>query len=384
MRKHIQKLTLIFAIMVMVAGQTVAFAKDDQPKIQIAILLDGSGSMQGLIDQARKQLWTIVNELAKATKVGVVPNLQIAVYEYGKGNLSAESGHLQQLVPLVKDLDSVSDQLFNIVARGSAEFTGWAIESATKELQWSDNPNDYKAIFIAGNETMKQGPVHVIEAIKKAGEKGILVNTIHAKGTVSHNAERDFWLEAATLTNGSFVEIELNHITVNINTPFDDEIISLNDDLNKTYIPFGLTGVTEYEKLIRNDEHSIADGSMVNRGLTKSGSYYNDYITNWDLVAAALAYPEGIEAFLLTVKHEHFPKEMQEMTLEEKVQHIEDKAFARQKIREAITSISKIRQQIVDHEIEKLHGSATASLEKAMVEMLHKQLDAKGFQINEE
>ena len=31
----------------------------DKPRIQLALLLDNSGSMQGLIDQARSQLWTV-------------------------------------------------------------------------------------------------------------------------------------------------------------------------------------------------------------------------------------------------------------------------------------------------------------------------------------
>jgi hypothetical protein len=53
---------------------TQAFAK---AKIQIAILLDSSNSMDGLIDQARTQLWQIVNSLTKVTKDGKVPQLEV-------------------------------------------------------------------------------------------------------------------------------------------------------------------------------------------------------------------------------------------------------------------------------------------------------------------
>ena len=51
-------------------------------KIQIALLLDTSNSMDGLIDQAKSQLWTIVNELAKAKCDNTYAELQIALYEY--------------------------------------------------------------------------------------------------------------------------------------------------------------------------------------------------------------------------------------------------------------------------------------------------------------
>src|SRR5438045_3476712 len=36
----------------------------EKPKIQMAVLLDTSNSMDGLIGQARTQLWKIVNEFA--------------------------------------------------------------------------------------------------------------------------------------------------------------------------------------------------------------------------------------------------------------------------------------------------------------------------------
>ena len=63
---------------------TAAFAK---AKIQIAILLDSSNSMDGLIDQTRTQLWQIVNFLTKVTKDGEVPELEVALYHYGNDTL---------------------------------------------------------------------------------------------------------------------------------------------------------------------------------------------------------------------------------------------------------------------------------------------------------
>ena len=39
-----------------------------QPLIQIALLLDNSGSMSGLLEQAKSQLWHLVNQLAEAKK----------------------------------------------------------------------------------------------------------------------------------------------------------------------------------------------------------------------------------------------------------------------------------------------------------------------------
>ena len=53
------------------------------------------------------------------------------------------------------------------------------IQAAIERLDWSSEPNAYKAIFIAGNEPFTQGSVDYKEACKQAIESGVVVNTIH-------------------------------------------------------------------------------------------------------------------------------------------------------------------------------------------------------------
>ena len=92
------------------------------PKIQLAILLDTSSSMDGLIDQTRKQLWQIVDEFSKTKKHNVTPSLQVAVYEYGNDNLQRQQGYTRQLVGLTGDLDRVSEALFSLTTNGGSEY----------------------------------------------------------------------------------------------------------------------------------------------------------------------------------------------------------------------------------------------------------------------
>src|SRR5437867_9162948 len=82
-----------------------------KPLVQIAILLDTSNSMDGLIEQAKGQLWKICNEFIKARQSGVVPEVQVALYEYGKNSLSQQSGWIRRIQPLTTDLDKISEEL---------------------------------------------------------------------------------------------------------------------------------------------------------------------------------------------------------------------------------------------------------------------------------
>src|SRR5215217_2249683 len=56
------------------------------PKIQAAILLDVSNSMDGLIEQAKAQLWNMVSVMGKAKCDNMAPQIEIALYEYGRTN----------------------------------------------------------------------------------------------------------------------------------------------------------------------------------------------------------------------------------------------------------------------------------------------------------
>ncbi|MBI4567205.1 MAG: VWA domain-containing protein, partial [Planctomycetes bacterium] len=78
------------------------------PLIQVALLLDTSNSMDGLIAQAKTHLWRIVNEFARATREGARPELKVALYEYGNDGLKVETGYVRQVAALTDDLDKVS------------------------------------------------------------------------------------------------------------------------------------------------------------------------------------------------------------------------------------------------------------------------------------
>jgi hypothetical protein len=62
---------------------------------------------------------------------------------------------------------------------GGDEYCGWVIHSAVKELAWSKDSNDYKAIFIAGNEPFTQGSLDYKISCRDAIARGIMINTIH-------------------------------------------------------------------------------------------------------------------------------------------------------------------------------------------------------------
>ena len=62
--------SMLIAMILLVASAGLAIGEE---RIQLAILLDTSNSMDGLIGQAKSQLWNVVNELARARRSGRLP-----------------------------------------------------------------------------------------------------------------------------------------------------------------------------------------------------------------------------------------------------------------------------------------------------------------------
>lgn len=115
-------------------NEPVPVATNSKQSIKVALLLDTSNSMDGLIDQAKAQLWEIVNELSYAKCKHEQPNLQIALYEYGNDGLSSYDGYVRKILAFTEDLDDVSKELFSLTTNGGSEFCGTVIQASLNEL----------------------------------------------------------------------------------------------------------------------------------------------------------------------------------------------------------------------------------------------------------
>src|SRR5829696_6538653 len=72
--------------------------------VDVVLCLDTSGSMDGLLDSAKRKLWAVVNDLAKMEPT---PALRVALYSYGNNTYDARRGWVRQDVTLTTDLDEV-------------------------------------------------------------------------------------------------------------------------------------------------------------------------------------------------------------------------------------------------------------------------------------
>lgn len=356
---------------------TVKAADANPPRIQLAILLDTSNSMDGLINQARTHLWKVVNEFATAKRGGLSPELQVALYEYGNSGLAAQEGHIRQVVPFTTDLDRISKDLFALTTNGGEEYCGWVIERAVSDLKWSDQQKDLKCIFIAGNEPFSQGPKDFRKSCKAAADKGITISTIFCGDT--NEGVRTSWADGAKLADGTYVSINQNEVLPAIASPQDKELEQLSAELNKTYIPYGKADKRRdlAQNQLAQDANAAgaAPGAAQARASVKASRLYRN--ADWDLVDGL---KEGVVKKLEDVKEEDLPDELKKLKPEERKVYVEKKAADRKLLQEKIKELSGARDKHVDEELKKVRASAVNTLDRAIIEGVRKQAEAKEFE----
>ncbi|MBT3586321.1 MAG: hypothetical protein HN509_15545 [Halobacteriovoraceae bacterium] len=392
------------------------------PSADIAILLDTSGSMQGLINQVRDGLWQTLNNLGEIKKDGEVAELKLALFEYGSGIVPAEANFMQMLSPLTTDHTVIAEKLFATKASGSQEYSGQAIQLAADSLDFSSLLDDFKSIVIAGNETIKQGSVDALEAALAAKEQDILVNTIFAGAQTiqvfpngggtwgggfgcrtrfcptpipapvpapapAPAPEPEFkpntiyleWKELAKVGGGESLNIDANNAVKHIESPFDDKIILLTEEVNKTYLPYGATGASEYTRMLTLDRQirSSGNGSYMGWGGYRDGNFGAHTQLNWDLVTAS----EDPNFDLSAISEEHLPEQLKGKTLAEKKALIKVQSEKRKALKEEIADLQKKRKVYVAEQRQQQNQEEEKDFAAAFHQIILKQLAAKGFQV---
>jgi hypothetical protein len=339
--------------------------------VKIALLLDTSNSMDGLINQAKSQLWDIVNKFTHA-KCGndSRPNLQIALYQYGNDDLSSREGYIQQVLDFSNDLDEISEKLFSLTTNGGEEYCGQVIHTSLKQLDWGKNPDNLKMIFIAGNEPFTQGKLNYKDAVTNAEEKDVIINTIfcgdYQQGINTH------WKRGATMTGGEYMAIDHNRHVVHIDTPYDDIIIKLNSKLNSTYIGYGAMGASKMELQSVQDDNAMEmeEAVAVKRAVSKSSRLYQN--SSWDLVDAS----EDKDFEVANIKKDQLPAALKNKSTTQIKNYIEEKKVERNKIQKEIKALNEKREAFI---AKNQKENAKGELENAMLEAIKKQAEKKNY-----
>jgi hypothetical protein len=349
-----------------------------EPVIQLAILLDTSGSMEGLINQARARIWDVVNDLSKARRAGQRPRLEVALYQYGSDQLPSSEGFLTLTQPFTTDLDLLSERLFSLRVNGSSEYCGWTLQSAMRELSWDTTPlstpttqQPLRVIVIAGNEPFTQGPVDFRRPSADACNRGVIVNTVYCGDYTE--GERTGWHAAAAIGRGAYLSINQNAPVAQLRCPQDDEILRLNNQLNETYIPYGAKGEAFKERQVAQDDanRDLSREAAVGRSAAKASRQYSN--EHWDLLDAV----EKKRVDIATLPSAELPASLAKLTIDERKDEVDRLRRQRDTLRDHIRTLAAERDRYLAECRHPQPGGDT--LDAAMIRAIREQARRLGF-----
>ena len=343
-------------------------------KIQAAILLDVSNSMDGLINQAKLQLWNMVSVMGRGKCDGETPDIELALYEYGRSDNEISKGYVKQLAAFTTNLDSLSNILFGLTTNGGDEFCGQVIYTSLNDLTWDTNPATYKVIFIAGNEDFLQGNLQYTKACSLAKNKSVVVNTIYCGPR--EQGIREHWNLNDECGSGSFSNINQNASMEEIPTPYDTVLLALNSSLNATYMWFGSGGLTAGMQVQEVDAKTanVNQAAAIKRIEVKGNSkVYRNAAA--DLVDAS----KENKNFISKMDKSMLPDSLKNKSTAELEKIIKEKSSAREAIQRQIIEISSKRNAYIDQQRKLNAGKQEQTLETEIEKIIRKQ--AKNYRI---
>src|SRR3954447_24218125 len=216
-----------------VISSAVAIA---QPRsIEVCFVLDTTGSMGGLIDGAKRKIWSIANSIVAAEKGAHVRFALVPYRDRG-------DEYVTKVFDLTDDLDDVFSKLQSFQAGGGGhgpESVNQALNDAVTRVAWSPSPDVVKLVFLVGDAPPHMDyndDVKYPDTCQAAVKKGLIINTVQCGAA---GDARQVWEKIAKLGEGSYVALEQSGGMVTIEAPQDRDIAELSNKIATLSMPYG-------------------------------------------------------------------------------------------------------------------------------------------------
>jgi hypothetical protein len=340
--------------------------------IEVAFVLDTTGSMSGLIEGAKRKIWSIANQLASA---GQQTEVRFALIGYrDRGD-----AYVTSVQDLTSDIDAVYAKLMQFRADGGGdgpESVNQALYEAVTGLDWSSSRDVYKVIFLVGDAPPHldyQDDVRYDRSVRLARQHDIAVNTIQCGNWEETTA---VWREMASLGGGVYAAIAQDGGMIALATPMDEELATLNRELASTVMPYGRAEERRsVEEKVRNSVAAPAPAAADRLAyLQKAGEGVVSGAK--DLVDEAAA-GNAVSAF----EAEELPEPLRALPPAERQARVDAQLAERKRVQSRIAEVSKERDAYLKKEDAKLRASGSAdAFDQKVYDAIKSQAAAKGIQ----
>ncbi len=362
--RHIWLLCLVFTLVSFARADEPA-PKDIKPQVEVVFCLDTTGSMSGLIDAAKRKIWSISNQIAAGKPT---PNVKVGLVAYrDRGD-----AYTTKVFDLTDDLDTVYTNLMGFQAQGGGdtpESVNQALHEAVTKISWSKDRKALKIIFLVGDAPPHMDypdDVKYPDTCKLAAASDIIINTVQCGRDAK---TQQVWQEICRLAEGSYVQIDQQGgPIVTVATPYDADLAKINTELNGTILVFGrpetqTRGLALKESTKNLPASAAADRAGFNAATQRGGTSY-DLLRN---------IQQG-KVELEKLKKEELPAELRDLTLEQQKEYLAKLEKRRGELTQKATDLNKQRNEfIAKKQVEDERNRARDSFDGQVLRILQRQ-----------
>ncbi len=349
-----------------------------RPRVEVAFVLDSTGSMGGLIEGAKQKIWSIANAIVAprpdAGRPGAeqpAPQVRIGLIAYrDRGD-----EYVTRVHDLSEDIDAVFGNLQSFQADGGGddqESVNQALYEAVHRLGWSADPQVLKIVFLVGDYPPHMdysGEVRYPETCRAAAARGLIVNTVQC-GEVPETTR--VWKDIARLAEGSYVALEQSGNMQAVATPYDEEIAGLSGELGRTVVAWGARERRDEAEAKTRAAATAPAAVAADRAAFNLATGGKAIQGSGDLVEDLLAG----EVDLASIRKEELPPLMRGMSLEEQKAYLAEQRAAREKLNHRLTELAALRATYLRQEQQRRAGEGD-SFDRKVAEIVGAQLERK-------
>lgn len=203
--------------------------------VDVVFAVDTTGSMGGLIEGAKRTVWSIATHIRQTEPDAELRIGLVAYRDIGDDYVTRDFA-------LTGDLDAVFAELSGYQADGGGdtpEDVAAALYDTLHKMRWRDDAR--KLVFLVGDAPpADRGDVPTFDVLaREAGNRGILLNTIRC-GSDGDTARA--WQQIAALGHGQFSTIEQDGGVQQVATPYDKRLAELSARVDSTAVIVGDDG----------------------------------------------------------------------------------------------------------------------------------------------
>ena len=203
--------------------------------IDVVFAVDTTGSMSGLIDGAKRTVWSIATHIRQADPNA---NLRIGLVAYR----DTGDEYVTRPYALSSDLDAVYAELTTYAAGGGGDAPEHVAAALRDALGMRWRAGAKKLVFVVGDAPPgERGDTPSYDMLaREAGTSGVIINAIRCG---DDPATAVTFQRLASLGGGEFSTIAQDGGVQQVATPYDDKLAELSGRIDRTAVIAGDEGV---------------------------------------------------------------------------------------------------------------------------------------------